>query len=120
MPSVGYHTFVRAIMLIDQYYRYRNYTPETAERRIIMKEFNYIIKDEIGIHARPAGLLVKTAGKFSSAVKIKCGEKTADAKKLFAVMGLGAKCGSEITVTAEGADEDVAINELKSFLESNL
>ncbi len=85
-----------------------------------MKKFNYTIKDEVGIHARPAGMLVKTAGKFSSGINIKCGEKTADAKKLFSVMGLGAKCGSEVTVTAEGTDESEAIDEMKSFFDNNL
>ena len=53
-----------------------------------MKKFSYKIKDEAGIHARPAGLLVKTAGKFRSEIKLLCGDKSADAKRLFAVMGM--------------------------------
>ena len=56
-----------------------------------MKKFSYKIKDEAGIHARPAGLLVKTAGKFQSEIKLLCGDKSADAKRLFAVMGMGVK-----------------------------
>ena len=43
-----------------------------------MKELSYIIKDENGIHARPAGLLVKKAGNFKSSVKLICGDKSAD------------------------------------------
>lgn len=85
-----------------------------------MQEFSYNIKDEIGIHARPAGLLVKTAGKFKSVTEINCGGKSADAKKLFAVMGLGVKCGMTVTVTADGDDEVQAISELKKFFEENL
>lgn len=86
----------------------------------VMKKFDYTIKDEIGIHARPAGLLVKTAGNFCSSITISKGEKSADAKKLFALMGLGVKCGDTVSVSAEGSDEDKAAEELKSFFENNL
>lgn len=85
-----------------------------------MKEVKYTIKDELGLHARPAGLFAKKAASYSSTVKIKCGAKEADAKRLLAVMGLGVKKGSEITVTAEGADEDAAIAGLSAFLKENL
>ena len=56
-----------------------------------MKKFNFTIKDENGIHARPAGLLVKEANKFSSQIEISSNGKTADAKKIFALMSLGVK-----------------------------
>ena len=57
---------------------------------------------------------------FKSSVKLICGDKSADCKKLFAVMGLGVKCGSEIKITADGEDEESAVSELKKFLEENL
>lgn len=85
-----------------------------------MKEFNYVIKDELGIHARPAGLLVKEAAKFQSDIKIKKGEKAADAKRIFGVMGLGVKTAEEVTVTADGADEAEAIAALEAFFNANL
>jgi len=85
-----------------------------------MKEFSYKIKDSIGIHARPAGLLVKTAGKFKSDIKIILGDKSADAKKLFSVMGLGVKFNSDVIIKADGEDEDLAVSELKKFFEENL
>ncbi len=85
-----------------------------------MQELSYTIRDEDGIHARPAGILVKKMQEFASAVTIRNGEKSADAKKLFQVMKLGAKCGSAITVTAEGADEAEAIAAAKALLEENL
>lgn len=85
-----------------------------------MKEFLYKITDEVGIHARPAGLLVKKASEFNSDIKIVCGEKSADAKKIFAVMALGAKCGNEVRVTADGFDEDTAIGEMEKFFKENL
>ncbi len=85
-----------------------------------MKTFDYVIKDENGIHARPAGLLVKTAEGFRSAVKISASGKTADAKRIFSVMGLGAKKGQTITVEAEGPDEDEAASAMLKFLSENM
>ena len=58
-----------------------------------MKSFNYVITDEVGIHARPAGILVKEAKKYASTIMIVKGEKKADASRLMALMGLGVKCG---------------------------
>ena len=85
-----------------------------------MKTFTYTIKDELGIHARPAGMLAKTAKALDSEITITKGEKTVGAAKLMALMGLGVKCGDTITVTANGGSEDAAIEEIKSFLEANL
>ncbi len=85
-----------------------------------MKEFSYIIKDEIGIHARPAGLLAKEANRFSSKITIEANGKTADATRLMAVMGLGIKPGAEVVIKAEGDDEAEAIAKLQEFMEANL
>lgn len=85
-----------------------------------MKTFNYVIKDELGIHARPAGLLVKEAAKFQSAVKIAKDGKEVDAKRIFGVMGLGVKCGQEVTVSVDGADENEAFEALEAFFQANL
>ncbi len=85
-----------------------------------MKEFKYVIKDEIGIHARPAGLLVKAAGKFQSKITLIKGDKSAEATKLFGIMGMGVKQGDEVTVTADGADEDTAISAMETFFKANL
>ena len=85
-----------------------------------MQKFSYVIKDEVGIHARPAGLLVKEAKKYQSKVKIIKGEKSADAAKLMMLMSLGVKCGEEVTVEVEGGDEETACQELKIFFENNL
>ena len=85
-----------------------------------MKEFKYVITDTEGTHARPAGILVKQAAGYQSTVKITKGEKSADAKRIFGVMGLGVKTGEEVTITVEGADEDTAAAELETFFKENL
>lgn len=85
-----------------------------------MQTIQYVIDDQNGIHARPAGLFVKTAGKFSSDITISKGEKQADGKRLFSIMGLGVKCGDKITVTIDGSDEQEAATALNSFLQENL
>lgn len=83
-------------------------------------KFDYTVKDSLGIHARPAGLLVAEAKKHQSSVSIEAKGKIADAKKIFAVMALGVKCGDTISVTVSGADEEAAFNGIKSVIESNL
>lgn len=85
-----------------------------------MKEFNYTIKDELGIHARPAGLLVKKAGEFTSTITIYKEAKKADAKKLFAIMSLGVKKGDTIKVEVAGDDEEQACTAIEEFLKENL
>jgi phosphocarrier protein HPr len=85
-----------------------------------MKEFNYTIKDELGIHARPAGLLVKEAGQYNSSIVIQKGEKSADAKRLFALMSLAVKKDDQVTVRIEGDDEAAAYEAISKFFENNL
>ena len=85
-----------------------------------MQTFTYVIKDELGIHARPAGLLVKEAKQFTSTITLACGDKKAVAKGLMGVMGMAVKQGNEVTVTVEGEDEEAAATAMKAFFEANL
>lgn len=85
-----------------------------------MKSFNYTITDPIGIHARPAGMLVKEVKKYASSTTIVKGAKKADASKLMMLMGLGVKGGDEITVEVTGADEEAAVAALEAFFKANL
>ena len=85
-----------------------------------MKEFSYVIQDELGIHARPAGLLVREAAKYESDIKIKKGDKEADAQRIFSVLGLAVRNAEEVKVFADGADEAEAIAALETFLRANL
>ena len=85
-----------------------------------MKNFSYVIKDEIGIHARPAGLLVKEAKKYASKIVIRANGKSAEATRLMAVMGMGVKCGQTVEVEITGDDEETAFEGMKAFFEENL
>lgn len=85
-----------------------------------MKTFNYVITDEVGIHARPAGMLVKEAKKYTSDIMINKNGKKADAKKLMMLMTLGVKCNEEITVEIAGEDEEQAAADLEKFFKENL
>ena len=86
-----------------------------------MKEFTYTITDPVGIHARPAGLLVKAVKALDSAVTIaKADGKSAGGAKLMALMGLGIKQGDTVTVTVEGAGEEADCAALEQFFKDNL
>ncbi len=83
-----------------------------------MQKFTFKVKDELGLHARPAGELVKEAVKCSSKVTIRKGDKTGDAKRIFNVMGLSVKSGEEVEITVEGENEEAEAAALKKFTES--
>ena len=78
-----------------------------------MTQFSYTIQDELGLHARPAGLLAKEAAKFKSTV-------TGDAKKIMSLMMLGAKKEHTLSFTVEGEDEEACAAALEAFLKENL
>lgn len=85
-----------------------------------MKSFEYIIQDELGLHARPAGQLVKQAASFNSKITLRRGKQSADCKRLIAVMTLAAKQNDVLCFTVEGDDEDPACEALESFCRSSL
>lgn len=85
-----------------------------------MKEFTYTITDPEGIHARPAGELVKAAKAFESTIKLSKDGKSADCKRVFALMGLAVKSGQMVTITVEGSDEAEAAQAMESFFKKTL
>jgi phosphocarrier protein len=87
---------------------------------IILKEIKYIIQDEVGIHARPAGLLVKKCAEFPCDIRIGRPDKMVDAKRVIGVMSLGMKCGDELCLTFDGDDEEKAADEVAVFLREHL
>lgn len=87
-----------------------------------MKQFTYTITDPVGIHARPAGLLAKAAKAMDSTVTVSKadGSKSAEAKKLMALMGMGIKTGETVTVTVEGGNEEANAAAMEQFFKENL
>ncbi|MBQ7132732.1 MAG: HPr family phosphocarrier protein [Oscillospiraceae bacterium] len=85
-----------------------------------MRTFEYTIKDKLGIHARPAGMLAKTAKGLDSEITVAKGERAVGASKLIALMGLGVKCGDTITISISGGDEETSEKAMKDFLGANL
>ena len=85
-----------------------------------MKSFSYVIKDKIGIHARPAGLLAKEAKNFKSEIIIEKDGKYVNVQRLMQVMGMGIKCGDTVNVKINGIDEEDAARAMESFFSQNL
>ena len=79
-----------------------------------MKEFEYTVQDQLGIHARPAGQIAKLAKEISFA-KIG-GSKTANAARVMALMSLGAKPGDVLHITVEGANEESVTTAMQELL----
>lgn len=85
-----------------------------------MKTITHTISDPQGLHARPAGMLVKEAKKYPCAIDIIYNGKRADTRKMFALMGLGIKGGETITISIEGEQEEQAAAAMEAFLKANL
>ena len=86
-----------------------------------MMQFEHTVKDPLGIHARPAGLLAKAAKAYADTViTVEKNGNAVKASQLMKLMGLGVKQGDVVTVTADGASEDAAIAAMKEFFQNNL
>lgn len=85
-----------------------------------MKTFQYTIKEELGMHARAAGVILQLAKEFKSSIVIANKGKEGDLKKLLSVIDLDILYQDTVTVTVEGPDEDVAAEEMLAFFEENL
>ena len=86
-----------------------------------MKKFAYTIQEANGVHARPAGLLVKAAKALDSTITLETAAgRSAAATRLMAVMGLGIKQGDNVTVTVEGGDEEASTAAMEKFFSENL
>lgn len=79
-------------------------------------ETSVIITNQVGLHARPARLLVQTAAQFRSRIQLRHGEKTANAKSILGVLTLGAVLGDTIMLRAEGEDAEEALKVLADLV----
>ena len=86
-----------------------------------MKSFDYVITDPVGIHARPAGILVKEVKNYKdSVITLTKGEKSVNLLKLMALMQMGIKQGDKVTVTVEGGDEEAVCAKIEEFFKANM
>ncbi len=83
-----------------------------------MKEQKVTVKNRAGIHARPASLIVQTAGKFQSKIIFSKENEEINAKSIMGIITLGACFGTEITMTADGSDEQEAIDALATLFDN--
>lgn len=79
-----------------------------------------VIKNESGLHARPAGILAQAAGKCTSKVTIQVGDKTVQVKSILNLMAAAIKCGTEIELRCDGEDEVADLKTLVDLIESGL
>lgn len=77
-----------------------------------------IVKNKIGLHARPAAKVVAEGNKFKSDMRIKKGDKEVNMKSLLGVLSIGAMCGDVITIEAEGEDEVAAVEAVTKLIET--
>ncbi|GAA0499383.1 phosphocarrier protein HPr [Salinibacillus aidingensis] len=83
-----------------------------------MVEKTFKITAAEGVHARPATLLVQNAGKFNSDINMVYNEKSVNLKSIMGIMSLGIPTGAEVKITAEGNDEEDAINALADVMKN--
>lgn len=83
-----------------------------------MVEKNVVVKNETGLHARPAASLVQFVKNFDGNVELVKDGKSANAKSIFNVMALGISKGTEITVRIDGKDEQENLDKLVEFIEN--
>ena len=88
--------------------------------RIEMIEFEHTVKDPVGLHARPAGRLVKEAARYKSRIVLAANGKSVEATRLMALMGMCVKTGTVLRVTVEGEDESTCAPAFQAFLAGNL
>jgi len=79
-------------------------------------ERSFILKDEMGLHARPAAMLMVRMLHVSSSVEIICGDRRADGKDVMSIMAMNTVAGDEVTFRIDGPDEDAAMKEVESVL----
>lgn len=85
-----------------------------------MKKEKVILQNENGLHARPAGELVKLVSTFKSDVSLTVNGKKINAKSILAIMSLGIKNGSEIEIECNGEDEEEAVNKIKETINNKI
>ncbi|PNV63665.1 HPr family phosphocarrier protein [Clostridium sp. chh4-2] len=72
-----------------------------------------------GLEARPVAMLVQVSSQYESSIYVECGDKRVNAKSIMGMMTLGLAAGEEITISADGSDEEQAVSDIEKYLKSN-
>lgn len=107
-----------ALMQVSYFYSFIILKNIYIKGEIKMEKQDFLITAETGLHARPATMLVQTAGKYSSDITLEYNGKSVNLKSIMGVMSLGVGQGAEITITAEGDDETEAIEGIRATMKS--
>ncbi len=110
-------TFYILSYLAEYLQIYKNDTKGRECSNKYMKKSVVVVNSECGLHARPASMLVSTAMKFSSDIRIKKDEKTANCKSILSILSIGASDGDEVEIIVEGQDEADAFKTIKSLFD---
>ena len=84
-----------------------------------MPAITLTVEDEVGLHARPAAVLVQTAQRYRSDIKVRYETREANAKSVLSMLALGVARGAHITIEAHGEDADQALVALRDLFERN-
>jgi phosphocarrier protein len=110
------HRFIG--MLVGYFYCFHKIQIIHIKGEIKMEKQDFTITAETGLHARPATMLVQTAGKYSSDITLEYNGKSVNLKSIMGVMSLGVGQGAEVTITAEGDDEAEALEGIRATMKS--
>ena len=84
-----------------------------------MKILKHTVQDSYGLHARPASQMVEICQPAQSEVWLSCGDRKADCKRLFSLLGVGVQCSETIVLHIEGPDEDQVYTKLETYILEN-
>lgn len=90
---------------------------DVPKNKGIAKKF--VIKNKLGLHARPAALFVQTANRFKSDIEVRRGREKVNGKSIMGIMTLAIGCGTPITVRATGEDAAIALDEISKLISDN-
>ncbi|MBN2880385.1 MAG: HPr family phosphocarrier protein [Clostridia bacterium] len=85
-----------------------------------MTRSSIIVRNKVGLHARPASMFVKEAKKYQSTITVKLNDKEANGKSILEILTLGAEQGARIEVMADGRDERQALDALRKVVETDI
>ena len=78
-----------------------------------------VVQNQVGLHARPATFFIQKANEFKSSIWVEKGERKVNAKSLLGILSLGISKGTEITIIADGSDEEIALDAMVNLINSN-